>query len=311
MRKLVVAPIHYFYSDPRNPLPRTISLEGGYQIRQFDSSILTPVFEFFHESFSAHQKRDLQNSRYAIYYSYTDNNGSSEIPDAIVTNINRILLTLRIVKRTRAVATMLHFKVEGRQKDAIQVVHQPTTNITFPTNTPVGSQHFNVRDAAKIRNYWKKVQYLYSTFGGTYHKILNAIYFFEFGHHNHMYKPRLVQFVTCLESLFNTSEQQIGYTFRLRCSQFLERNPNRRVSLSHDLRDIYRLRSLFVHGQGTPANILNDVPRQERLLSEAEEISRRCLQKVFDRNLISQFDNAQRLNDEFERLELGLPTPLR
>lgn len=312
IRKSVIAPIHYFYSGPRNLLPREVNLEGGYTIRPFDDSVLDPVFDFFHDSFSEHQKQELRNCRYAIYYNYTQqDDSSSDTPQEIVTNINRIILTLRVVKRTRAIATILHFRVRGRRRDALQVIHQPATNITFPNNTQPGSQHFQREDARKIRNYWKKVQYLYTTFGGNYHKVLNALFFFEIGHHNHLYKPRLVLFVTCLESLFNTSDQQIGYTLRMRCAYFLERNPTTRASLSGDIRNIYRLRSTFVHGQGAPNNILNNITLQERLLTQAEDLSRRCIQKIFNRDLIQLFGNVTTLNQEFERLELGMPTVLR
>lgn len=310
MKRLVVAPIQYFYSDYRNPLPDTINLEGGYKMKKFNPNILDPVFEFFTETFSEHDKTDLRNCRYAVYYNYTSGGDSSETPPEIATDINRIMLTLRVVKRTRAIPTILHFRGRGRRKEALQVVHKPLINITFPPGSQPGSQHFNKNDSYKIRKYWKKVRKLYEDYGGSYHKILNTLYFFEIGHHNHLYKPRIVLFVTALESLFNTSSHQIGYTLKIRCSHFLEKNPTRRINLADNLKELYKLRSLFVHGQGTPRRLLRDTDRQEILLSDSEEITRKSLQKIFDKDLVELFGKVNDLNIEFHKLEMGLPNKL-
>lgn len=311
VKKLVIAPIHYFYSDYRSPLPRRIALEGRYTIEAFDKSVLEPVFDFFGESYSEREKDDLRNCRYAIYYRYSVNNDSPEIPEEVVNNVNRIILTLRVVRQTRAIQSMLHLEIEGRSKVALQTRHQPLTNVTFSSNTEPGRIHFNRSDSYRIRKYWKKIKYLYDTFGGTYHKVLNALFFFEIGHHNSLYKPRLVHFVTCLESLFNTSSQQIGYTLRIRCSYFLEHNPSARISLADQLNEAYNLRSLFVHGQSTPNKILRDQNKQEQLLVASEDISRRCLQKIFDNDLVKVFGDINTLNDEFEKLVLGSQSLLR
>lgn len=310
-RKLVIAPIHFMYSDHRTPLPKIIRLDGGYEIRRFNSRLLNSALDFFREFFSEREKQDIQNCRYAIYHRYETIEDSSEITEEIITSINRIILTLRIVRQTRALASIFNFKLEGNRKIPLQASQMPVLNITFPGGVSVGSQHFVRNDAAKIRKYFRAVQGLYNNFGGTYHKVLNALFFFEIGHYNHLYKPRLVLFVTCLESLFNTSKEQVGYTLKLRCSYFLERRPQSRLTLGDLLKDIYDLRSAFVHGQGSPNNILNNVPRQEHLLLEAESISRRCLQKIFDKNIVHVFNTPNGINREFKNLEFGLPTTLR
>lgn len=309
MKKLVVAPIHYFYTDLKRPLPREIKLEGDYLIKEFDKSFLEPVFEFFHESFSEHDKKELHNCRFAIYHDYSSND-SSQIPDSIISDVNRIVQTLRVVRPTRAIAEMLNFEFREGKAVPLQVIHKPLTVVSL-THKELGSQHFKESDAKLIRNYWEQIKYLSDNFEGKYHKILNGLFFFEIGHHIHLYKPRLVNFVTCLESLFNTSSQEVGYTLRIRCSNFLEKNSSKKLSLTKELKDIYSLRSLFVHGQGAPKKLLKDIDRQMRLLLATEDIVRKCLKRVFDGNLVNLFGDIEKLNVEFEKLELGLPSRLQ
>jgi len=310
MKKLVVAPLYQFYSGYRNPLPKTISLEGGYRLKRFDSSILKPVFELFSQGFSEREKQELENCRHCIVYGYEAIEDSPETPGEIVNNINRIVQTLRIVKPTRALPCILHFKVRGRKRDIQQVIHKPFAIISLSGAEP-GVQHFNQKDARKIRLYWRKVKFLYDNYEGSYHKVLNALFFFEIGHQNHLYKPRLVHFATCLESLFNTSPTQIGYSLRVRGSLFLGKDGDERGKISESLKKIYRLRSHFVHGQGAPQSILNNPDEQEKIISEAEAISRKCIQKIFEKDLISIFGSADRLEKEFEKLELRKQSALR
>lgn len=310
MKKCVIAPIHYFYSDHRNPLPESISLHGGYKIKKFDRNLLDYVFDFFGESFSEHDRRDLRNCRYAIYYYYDTDQEGSDTAGEVINEINRIILTLRVVKRTRAIPTIFHFRVRGKSKDALQVIHKPLINITFPSDVTPGSQHFNKLDSYKIRRYYKFVYNLYSSFGGTYHKVLNTLFFFELGHQNHLYKPRMVNFVTALESLFNMDKEQVGFKLQLRCSMFLEKNRRARGDLFDNLKKIYNLRSIFVHGQETPRGVLDDQDLQNRLLSDSEEIVRKCLQKIFEKELVDLFGDRRRLQSEFKSMELGLDNSL-
>lgn len=310
MHKLIVAPLHYFYPALRDSFPNRVNLGNGYILQRFDSRVLENVFDFFNQSYTERDKEELRNCRYAIYYRYEVDNESHETPTEVVTEIHRIVYTLRLVKPTRVLPSIFHFRLIGRRKEAIQITYKPLTNITFPRRDS-GSQHFNRRDAYKLRRYMRCVRLLYQNFGGSYHKVLNALFFFEIGHENHLYKPRLIHFVTSLESLFNTGNKEVNYSLKIRCAYFLERKAQHRLDITRLLKDIYNLRSLFVHGQASPQRILVNQADQERLLVSAEDIARRCLQKIFDKNLVTVFDNPSTLETEFQNLELGLPSSLR
>jgi len=120
----------------------------------------------------------------------------------------------------------------------------------------------------------------------------------------------MVNFVTSLESLFNVSSEQVGFLLRTRCAHFLEKDLQARIDLSDNLKEIYKLRSTFVHGQGLTQRVLDNQTRLNRLLSDSEEATRRCLQKIFDNNLVDLFGDLNNLKAEFQKLDLGLPNLL-
>lgn len=307
MNRLVVAPLFYLYSNPRNPLPKIINLEGGYQIKAFKTNLLEPFFDFYKDSFSEYDKQELLNCRYAIYFRHNSPDNDNTLPGNIVQDIYRITNSLRVVKRTRSMAAILYLRVTERRFvsiDALTYVHKPNETVSFIDTDP-HREHFIKQDARKIRSYWHYMKQLYDAHAGNYHRVLNALLFFEIGHYNSQYKPRLINFVTCLESLFNTGSEQINYSLKIRCSYFLERNPNERITLAKTLKEIYNLRSLFVHGQSTPGRILRNIDEQKRLLMDCEDIVRKCLQKIFDKNLINTFGTDATLNIELSSLELG------
>jgi hypothetical protein len=130
------------------------------------------------------------------------------------------------------------------------------------------------------------------------------------------YKPRMVILIAGLESLFNSGSEQVGYTIKLRCSYFLEKDADKRMELAKEVADIYGLRSLFVHGQGLQNNkkfkkLLTDLAKQKELLVRSEQILRACLQKIMiDRDLIDEFTDVQALSSAFEEMIIGKKTEL-
>ena len=89
----------------------------------------------------------------------------------------------------------------------------------------------------------------------------------------------MILLVTGLESLFNTSKEQVGYTLRQRCSYFLIRDIKKRYEFSQIIKDIYNLRSQFVHGQGVSKAILDNEELQVKLIVQAELVLRASFNK--------------------------------
>jgi len=312
MNRLVVAPLVYFHVDVReNQFPALIPLDGGYEIKPLDTALLDPVFNFHNSAFSEDEKALLRRCTHAIYYEFDaeDNN----LPENIVQDIYRITQTMRLIIRTRTVPAilMLRQNPSGTFADVDGMSYQGIRGIEISyIGTDTRMEHFNAGDIPELQRYWTIVKALWEAHGGQYHRVLNALIFYELGHQTRMYKPRLVNLVTALESLFNTGSEQITYAIKQRCSYFLEMNPTRRIPLANNIKEIYKLRSLFVHGQATPGRILRNDNTQKQLLMDTEDIVRNCIRKIFDNNLIALFGNETDLNQEFTNLELGAPSQL-
>ncbi len=104
MNRLIVAPLYHFYVNVRDDsFPQVIDLEGGYKIKKLDHNLLTPTLDFFKDSFSEYDKKDLGVCTYAIYYEYDVPEDQTPIPDELLADIHHITQTLRLIKRTRTV----------------------------------------------------------------------------------------------------------------------------------------------------------------------------------------------------------------
>lgn len=314
MNRLIVAPLYYFYSNFRDSLPEEIDLDGGYKIKKLEAALLEPAFDFFKDAFSKYDKDDIRKCMYAIYYEFDSSDDTSNLPPEIAHDIYRITQSFRLVKRTRVVPAILLLRQNQNNQfvstDALSFQHKPSVEITY-IDTDEDMEHFTSGNAEEIKRYWEVVKSLWDAHGGNYHRVLNALIFFEIGHRTMEYKPRLANLVTALESLFNTSKDQVTYMIRVRCSYFLKNDPAERIKLSLLLKEIYDLRSLFIHGQATPRKVLTNDEKQKELLMATEDIVRNCIRKIFDKNLLSLFANEEQLKQEFTKLEYGVTSLLQ
>ena len=147
------------------------------------------------------------------------------------------------------------------------------------------STDFKTEDAEKIKEYYSYVSKLYKRYGGSYSRVLNSFIFFQLGYLIGYAKLRIVPFTIALESLFNTSEQEVGYSLRIRCASFLGENKAEKEELIRKIKKIYELRSRVVHGSSLPNKVLKDPLQSNEIIRDAEAICRRCLQKIFEKNL--------------------------
>jgi len=316
MKYQIVAPLHYFLTASTKELkfPNRVTLADGYKIQKLNKNLIDQTASSFRRFFSDQDVIDIKECEYAIYYEL-ENNGSgySGIPENVLHAIDSIVYALRIVRPTKVVRSIIVFdKVNGsvtvprelnHHRGDDSLIYLFDDNITHQPNNP-RYQFFMKGDEYKIRKYFKNIKYLYDSFGGTYHKALNSVFFFELGHMQLFYKVRMITLVTGLESLFNTSSEQVGYTLKERCSFFLSNDPDTRLEIGRKIKKIYRLRSQFVHGQGVDDKaLLNDLELQKQLIISAEQYLRECLQKLLsDRALISKFEDSSKLTVLFDEL---------
>ncbi len=162
---------------------------------------------------------------------------------------------------------------------------------------------FSQNDLDRIKKYFSILQGLTATHGAN--RVFNACYYFErarLSDHPNNFRMAFVLFVTCLESLFNTGEENINETIATRCAALLFENDKGKAQQVHDeLREIYNFRSNLVHGNKIQQKY-SSIEEQDRLIGALEYYCREVLQYIFDQNLVDQFNkNDKQLSKYFAK----------
>lgn len=119
----------------------------------------------------------------------------------------------------------------------------------------------------------------------------------------------LVAFVSALEGLFTTSSENISFRFRLGVAFFLETEKEARVKVREEAKRLYAARSKVVHGTKIASSEEKSaITLAEDLVPRAEQLARRCFQRIFEEQLDAFFETArnERRDDFFEDLTMGL-----
>ena len=111
---------------------------------------------------------------------------------------------------------------------------------------------------------------------------------------------QLVDFITCLESLYSTKEQQLSYRFAMRVAMVLGQTSEQKTLLQKFILQTYDLRSKIVHGDELPDIELNKKIIDLRNVNEKlEKISRDSI-KVF-LTLIENVENKEEIHNEIDK----------
>ena len=295
---IIIAPINSFYDGPHNLLSDKIELDQFLVVKRKDAelnALIEKVTTSFRRIYSQADIEDLKNCRFYASYTFDDGKESKEEAQ---NKIHHIIETLRIVRPNRAYCFTFLFSVGTDGNLNPEGASQKSNVIFLMEGEQVGNQHFQTQDASKIKRYYSQISSLYSKYNEDYNRILNAYYFFQLGYFIRHLKLRIVPFTIALESLFNTSEFEVGYSLRMRCAAFLGKTKKEKERLVNKVKIIYEVRSHAVHGSSLPKYILKNPAESNEIWRDAEDIARRCLQKIFDENLINVFSQP---NDKLSK----------
>ncbi|MBI2613886.1 MAG: hypothetical protein HYW62_03860 [Candidatus Levybacteria bacterium] len=304
MSKLrIIAPIHFFYDDPRDRLPDEIKLEDALSLRRKDdklNDLIAIIVDSFQDIYAKYEIDELKNCRFYAVYEF---DSSVEDSDKAQKKIHHIIESLRVVRPTRAASSTFLFSLDHNGNLSPEGASQKTNAIFLIYGEPLGSSHFQAGEEKKIQRYYYCVSELFAKYQGSYNRVLNAFNFFQLGYLTHYAKLRTVPFAITLESLFNTSESEVGYSLRMRCAAFLGQSITEKKSIIQKIKTIYELRSSAVHGASLPRRVLSNPLSANEIIRDAEDIARRSLQKIFDEDLVGIFSQPnEELNkylDEF------------
>lgn len=138
-----------------------------------------------------------------------------------------------------------------------------------------------------------------------FHRVGNALMFYEKGQGTHDPDLALLAFTTCLEGLFSTVSQEISFQLSFRVANFLGIDENRREYFD-TCREIYKIRSKITHGSYVhKENEQAAIYLVDSILPQAEGLARESLCKIFSRGLLPVFQNPQRTNVLFQEMLFG------
>jgi hypothetical protein len=106
---------------------------------------------------------------------------------------------------------------------------------------------------------------------------------------------KIVDFITCLESLYSSNEQELSYRFAMRTANVLGTTPNQKILIQNFILQIYNLRSKIVHGDDIPQiKVNNKEVDLDSCLKMLEQISRYSI-KIF-LQLLNNFNNKEEIH---------------
>lgn len=102
---------------------------------------------------------------------------------------------------------------------------------------------------------------------------------------------KIASLCTLFECLFSTNPGELVHKLSERIAFFLEHNPEKRFAMFKKVKDIYKIRSLIVHGVGINENKHNSL---SEISTQADEITRRIFHKIFrNESIFEVFKNMK------------------
>jgi hypothetical protein len=213
--------------------------------------------------------------------------------------------------RPNAVATALILSSDLRVFPAVQIIVQLgeqgfATGSRFPRNlTPIRWGHYRSElsraDITTALRIWRGVEKV--QIRDEYHRVGNALRFYENAYTSDNADIALVGFTTCLEGLFSTVEQEISFRLALRLAHFLGESIEDKRKKYAECREAYKVRSKIVHG----ARIMREeeataIYLVEGIVPIGERLARSALRKIFELQLETFFDSSRKVEALFEEL---------
>lgn len=295
MKFKLVAPVHYMYEHPRYPLPAKIVLDKGLIFTKFDKKLITIVTDSFKKIYSGYDIEDLRKCKFCVIYDFES---KTESESDAQNRVHYFIESLKIIRPTQAACSTFLFKLDKKGRLHAEKASGKTNAAFLTRDEPTGATHFVTSDGTRIKLYYKSVIALYKKYSGSYNRVLNSFIFYQLGYLTHHLKLRIVPFATSLESLFNTSEQEIGYSLRVRCAAFLGSNTKEKHEIAHKIKGVYELRSAAVHGASFTKKVLKDSITFTETIRNSEELCRKCIRKIFDKKIVDIFSQK---NDKLIR----------
>ena len=157
------------------------------------------------------------------------------------------------------------------------------------------SESYTEKDFKKFINSFSKINFTKDKFvflGRAIKRFSQAI-------ENENKLDQIVDFITCLESLYSSNEQQLSFRFAMRTAIVLGQTSHQKILIQEFILQIYNLRSKIVHGDKIPPVIIDKKEIDlDTCMKQLEIISRNSI-KIF-LYLLNDFDNKEKLHEKID-----------
>lgn len=232
---------------------------------------------------------DLKMSGWGFQHSYpieseTTNERSHDL-------IKRALISLWIAKPTGAHVTFFLQYQEPRISDTTSDVIWSTD--TLKPNRKYINETLSFKDLQIMKDVYKNVNKIRDNKT----RLSLTLYHLYGALHIWIPHPRLVMFLSVLESLFSTSPQEISHKISERTAFFFEKDSSKRRELYDFIKNIYNIRSKIVHGSQVSRK---DIEPPKDKLADLEFFIHRLLQKIFtDNELVEIFSSGNEVREQY------------
>lgn len=192
-----------------------------------------------------------------------------------------------------AVVSALRSYKAGRVGCNVALILDPTPGFFYSgglitrVSFPVFGQKYLLTEAevGEFKRFWNKFKAIDTTKKEL--KFLDtAIRRFNCTYERERYDDRLIDYITSFESLFLTSEQELGYKLSLRVAVMLAEESGKRKDIFQDMKIAYDLRCGIVHGRDL-GRINNVVKKRfgsfEKLSAKMEDYLRKSIRAFYEK----------------------------
>lgn len=314
----LIAPLVYFYpenyaEDDSENTPDNFNFGRGFKLAKIDKAqVVAPLLEKGRTSriLSKYQQElILDFSSHAILKEY-------ELTDIEAMNISNskgykeARRLLHLLKMALGIAKRSHLIFQDFHVKNGDVGAAASTSLNLEGSHWDGQAYYPVdNDVSFLRSDLVHAKTIFEhlvKLSDEYSRVFNACYYFEMARlkGDGDYRLRFSLLVTSMESIFNINTDRIAETLALRYPLLIYDNPDKRLEVHKDLKDIYKLRSYIVHGQQIPKRFLKE-EIQDQLLGKLEYYTRELILYIFNNGLVDTI-NSNDVADYFTGNILGL-----
>lgn len=264
-----------------------IVFERGVIISSAPQDIISKLLDSCSETVSIEDRKDIEGVQYTIKIETAD---SYATIDSAIKNIHSFVATLRIIKPIIAYPQYIFSYHYDADYYFLRVKSE--LDFCYAIDADVEMHKFPVELISDLFSIWQNIPQIIQNSN----RIWRAQWLCEKSYLEKYNEFRILFFAMALESLFGTSDAELGFSLSLRTARFLSDDLDNRKRIFRELKDAYNSRSSIVHGL---RKRLSNTEIRTAEICFRENVRLSLLKIMQNRKLIDMFDGPQEQYHEF------------